>query len=71
VPIKLDNQNTIGASLGKASVEASLQAGLWGILLVALFMIIVYRLPGLLSVFALGIYGLLILAIFKLWPVFF
>ena len=32
-------------------------------------MIIFYRLPGLLSVVALGLYGLLILAIFKLWPV--
>jgi protein-export membrane protein SecD len=69
VPIKLVNQNTVGATLGKASVDASLQAGIGGILLVALFMIVIYRLPGLLSVFALGIYGLVILAIFKLWPV--
>ncbi|PIR93417.1 protein translocase subunit SecD [Candidatus Falkowbacteria bacterium CG10_big_fil_rev_8_21_14_0_10_43_10] len=69
VPIKLINQNTVGATLGKASVDASLRAGLWGILLVALFMIVIYRLPGLLSVFALAVYGLLILAIFKLWPV--
>ncbi|PIR92598.1 protein translocase subunit SecD [Candidatus Falkowbacteria bacterium CG10_big_fil_rev_8_21_14_0_10_44_15] len=69
VPIKLVSQNTVGASLGKTSVEASLRAGLWGILLVALFMIIIYRLPGLLSVLALGFYGLAILAVFKLWPV--
>jgi len=69
VPIALVNQNTVGASLGQASVKASLQAGLWGILLVALFMIVVYRLPGLISVLALAAYGCLILAIFKLWPV--
>ena len=69
VPIKLVSQNTVGASLGKTSVEASLRAGLWGILLVALFMIIIYRLPGLLSVLALGFYGLAILAVFKIWPV--
>ncbi len=69
VPIKLVSQNTVGASLGKTSVDASLRAGLWGILLVVLFMIIIYRLPGVLSVIALGFYGLAILAIFKLWPV--
>ena len=69
VPIKLVNQNTVGATLGKASVDASLRAGLWGILLVALFMAFIYRLPGLISVFTLGIYGLIILALFKLWPV--
>ena len=69
VPINLVNQQTIGASLGQSSVDNSLQAGLIGLALVALFMITFYRLPGLLSVAALSLYGLLLLAIFKVWPV--
>ncbi|MCK4553757.1 protein translocase subunit SecD [Candidatus Parcubacteria bacterium] len=69
VPIDLINQQTVGASLGQESVNKSLTAGLAGLILVALFMVIFYRLPGLLAVFALAIYGILILAIFKLWPV--
>ncbi len=69
VPIKLINQETVGASLGKASLSSSLKAGLAGLILVAFFMIIYYRLPGLLAVISLAIYGILILAVFKLWPV--
>ncbi|MFH0891480.1 MAG: protein translocase subunit SecD [Candidatus Falkowbacteria bacterium] len=69
VPIELLNQQTVGASLGQASLAASLKAGMIGLGLVALFMLIFYRLPGLLSVFALIFYGVLILAVFKIWPV--
>ena len=69
VPITLVNQQTIGASLGQSSVDQSLTAGFIGLVLVALFMIIVYRLPGLLSVIALLVYGSLTLSIFKVWPV--
>lgn len=69
VPITLISQQNIGATLGKISVQKSLFAGLIGLLAVAVFMIIFYRLPGLLSVFALIIYSLVALAIFKLWPV--
>jgi preprotein translocase subunit SecD len=69
VPIELINQSTVGATLGYNSLVASLKAGLYGFLLVALFMILYYRFPGVLSVLALSIYGILVLAIFKLWPV--
>jgi protein-export membrane protein SecD len=69
VPITLVSQQTVGATLGKASVANSLQAGLWGVLLVALFMIFYYRLPGLVSIVALAIYSVLLLAIFKVWGV--
>lgn len=69
VPITLVNQQTVGASLGQQSVDNSLRAGFVGLILVALFMLIYYRFLGLLSVLALGVYGLLSLAIFKLWPV--
>lgn len=69
VPISLVSQKTVEASLGAQSVSNSLQAGLLGILLTSLFMIIVYRLPGLLSVFSLAVYGLSMLAIFKAMPI--
>jgi len=69
VPIKLISQETIGPSLGKLSLEQSFKAGIFGFLLVILFMILFYRLPGLLAGIALFIYVFLILAIFKLIPV--
>jgi preprotein translocase subunit SecD len=71
VPITLVSQQTVGATLGKVSVDNSLKAGLWGVLLVVLFMICYYRLPGLVSVVALAIYSVLLLAIFKVWGVMF
>lgn len=67
VPITLINQQTIGATLGQSSVKASLVAGLVGFALVALFMVIFYRLPGFLAVISLAIYSILVLAIFKLF----
>ncbi len=69
VPISLVSQQNVGATLGKASIAKSLQAGLWGILLVAIFMIVFYRLPGVVSVLALAIYGLVLLAFFKCWGI--
>lgn len=69
VPIKLIQQQNIGPSLGRDSIDKSVIAGLLGFLAVALFMIIYYRLPGLISVIALLIYALIVLAVFKLVPV--
>lgn len=69
VPINLINQKTVGASLGKISVVNSLRAGILGIILVALFMVLFYRLPGILAVISLAIYGILVLAVFKDLPI--
>lgn len=69
LPIKLISQQTVGPTLGKTSLEQSLKAGIFGFLAVILFMIVFYRLPGLIAGLALGIYVFLILAIFKLIPV--
>lgn len=69
VPIRLVSQQTIEASLGQAAVEKSFVAGVIGLLLVAFFMIAYYRFPGMLAVCALVVYTLVVLAIFKLWPV--
>ena len=69
VPIKLVEQRNVGATLGQDSVRKSTVAGLLGLLVVALFMIILYRFSGILAVVALMIYTLLVLALFKLIPV--
>ncbi|MEJ7652790.1 MAG: protein translocase subunit SecD [Chloroflexia bacterium] len=69
VPLQVVSSQTVGASLGQDSVERSIVAGLVGVLAVALFMILYYRLPGLLSVVALGVYSVIVFALFKLIPV--
>ena len=65
VPIELLSQQTIGPTLGAISLEKSLNAALIGLLLVAVFMILYYRLPGLLAVIALVIYVSLNLMVYK------
>lgn len=69
VPIHLVSQESIGASLGKESLDKSLKAGLVGLALVAGYMFIFYRLPGLISVLSLIIYSILVLSLYKLIPV--
>lgn len=69
VPIELISEQTVGPALGAISLEKSLFAGLIGFALVVLFMILYYRLPGLISVIALCFYTVFILALFKLIPV--
>ncbi|HOX61197.1 MAG TPA: protein translocase subunit SecD, partial [Candidatus Magasanikbacteria bacterium] len=66
VPVELVSQQTVGATLGKLSLTKSLYAGIWGIVAVMLFMLLYYRLPGLMSVIALTLYIAVTLAIFKL-----
>jgi len=69
VPIKLIAQQTVGPVLGMDSLARSLKAGLIGFGLVALFMIALYRLPGLISIVALVLYAAISCAFFKLIPV--
>jgi preprotein translocase subunit SecD len=69
VPIKLISQQTVDASLGKDSIQKSITAGLIGVVLLALFMIIYYRLLGIVSVFALITYSLIVLSLFKIIPI--
>ena len=66
VPIKLVSQQDVGATLGHDSIDDSVIAGIIGLLLIVIFMIAYYRFPGLLAIFALAIYGLLVFAIFKI-----
>lgn len=69
VPINLISQQSVGPTLGLVSLEESLRAGIYGFLAIVIFMIIFYRLPGLLASIALIIYVLLVLSLFKLIPV--
>jgi len=62
-------EETVSATLGGDFVEKSIMAGVVGIMLVMLFMIVYYRLPGALASLSLIFYGVLVLAIFKLIPV--
>lgn len=68
-PIKLVSQQTVGASLGDSSLRATLMAGAVGMALVVLFMLLYYRGMGLAAACALLIYGILSLAVFKLFGI--
>lgn len=69
LPVKVIEQRTIGATLGAENVQRSLAAGLFGLALVAVFMVVMYRLPGLVAVLALALYALFNLALYALIPV--
>ena len=72
LPVKIGSpisQETVGPTLGSTSLQKSLMAGIYGLLAVAVFMIVFYRLPGLLASIALLIYVAINLSIFKLIPV--
>ena len=69
LPVKLIVVRTVGPSLGAENIRSSLVAALSGLALVAVFMVVVYRLPGLVSVLALSLYALFNLAIYALIPV--
>lgn len=66
VPVELISQQSVGASLGAISLLQSLKAGIVALVLVMIFMILYYRLPGLLSVIALSLYLAVTLSVFKL-----
>ncbi|MFH0905130.1 MAG: protein translocase subunit SecD [bacterium] len=69
VPVALVSQSNIGATLGTEAVQKSIVAGIVGLLLVILFMLLYYRLPGFLASLALIFYALLTLAVFIVIPV--
>ena len=69
LPVKILEVRTVGPSLGAENIRTSLVAALTGIMLVAFFMVIVYRLAGLVALVALSLYGLFNLAVYALIPV--
>jgi protein-export membrane protein SecD len=69
IPISLISQESVGPTLGERVLANGIRAGVYGIILVALFLVIWYRLPGFLAVMALSVYTVIILSLFKLIPV--
>lgn len=69
IPLTAIYEQSVSPILGADFIFMSVKAGLIGIILVLLFMVIYYRLPGVLASLALIFYGALVLALFKLIPV--
>ncbi len=71
LPASLDviSSTEVGASLGQDAIRKSFLAGLLGLLVVVIFMIAYYRLPGFLASVALIFYAGVVLAVFKVLPV--
>jgi SecD/SecF fusion protein len=59
VEVEIVEQRTVGPTLGKVAIDASIEAAIIGIILTGLFIMFVYRLVGLLATIALGSYALI------------
>jgi len=59
VPVKVIEQRTVGPTLGQAAIDASIEAGIIGVILTGLFIIFIYRLVGFMATIALGTYALI------------
>jgi preprotein translocase subunit SecD len=66
LPVEIVENRTIGATLGRDSIQRSIYAGIGGLSLVLVFMVVYYRLPGAIASIALIIYSLLTFAAFNL-----
>ena len=69
VPLKVVENRSVGPTLGQDSVQKSVRAGTIGLIVVLLFMIVYYRLPGFMASLAMIVYGLLNFALYKTIPV--
>lgn len=69
VPIELLSTQTVGASLGQGALRGGIKAGVVALIIIAIFLIVYYRLPGVVATLALGVYAVIMLALFKFIPV--
>ncbi len=69
IPLSVESTETVGATLGQDSVNLSIRAGVLGVVVVLLFMLIYYRVPGIAADLALLIFIAINMALFKLIPV--
>ncbi len=69
IPLRVESTETVGATLGQDSVNLSVRAGVIGVVVIFLFMIINYRVPGIAASLALLVFIVLNLAFFKIIPV--
>ncbi len=68
-PLEVVQSRTVGPTLGQDSIDKSIVAGIVGLGLVAMMMVLYYRVPGLVSIAALLIYTTFVFSLFKLIPV--
>ncbi|MDE5098242.1 MAG: protein translocase subunit SecD [Trichodesmium sp. St16_bin4-tuft] len=66
VSVEIVENRTVGATLGKDSIQRSVYAGIGGLILVLIFMVFYYRLPGIIADIALVIYALFTIASFSI-----
>jgi preprotein translocase subunit SecD len=69
VPVEIVENRTVGATLGRDSIQSSIYAAMGGLVLVLIFIAVYYRLPGLIADVALLIYATLTIAAFALFGV--
>ncbi len=69
VPINLLSKQTIGATLGENAINSGVKAAIIGFILIGIFMLVWYRLPGIVAILSLGIFSLIVLSLFKILPV--
>ncbi|KUO70740.1 MAG: preprotein translocase subunit SecD [Desulfosporosinus sp. BRH_c37] len=69
VSMSIAEKRQVGASLGVDSLERSIQAGLYGLIFIFLFMLIFYHLPGVVANFSLIVYALIVLWVFWMFRV--
>lgn len=69
IPFKVVESRLVGPTLGEDSLNKSLNAGIVGMIIITLFMLIYYRVPGAVAMLSIATYGLITLALFKLIPV--
>ncbi|HUN10150.1 MAG TPA: protein translocase subunit SecD [Aggregatilineales bacterium] len=69
IPLRVESSETVGATLGQQSVELSIRAGIIGVIVILIFMVVNYRVPGIAAALALLVFIALNLAVFKIIPV--
>jgi SecD/SecF fusion protein len=69
VNLKLISQTQVSATLGSQALHAGIKAGVIGLALVIIFLLVFYRFLGLIASLALGAYGVIFFALIKLIPI--
>lgn len=69
IPLSVESNERVGATLGQESVNRSIRAGVIGVIVVLTFMLVYYRVPGIAADLALLVFIVLNMAVFKLIPV--
>jgi len=67
VPVQIAEMSSVGPTLGKDSIRKSLRAGILGLIIVLVFMIAYYRLPGVLADLALSIYVVIMFGVLSMF----